>query len=71
MKKKMGMKVNLGGSRGKAWEFDGVKRIVIHSPYPGKSFVGIDVEMESETVYKVGFSEAGTIRIDNKKAAQS
>ena len=65
------MKIKLGGSKGKAWQLQNVKKIVITAPYPDKSFIDIDIEGEDGIIRSTGFSEAGTIRIDNKKAAQS
>jgi hypothetical protein len=65
------MKIKLGGSQGKCWEFDNVQSFTV-SDDGQHSIVRIDVSVNG-LIYKLAFHEAGTIRIDNRKekAAQS
>ena len=65
------MRIKLGGSQGKCWEFDDVKSFTVSSDGEHR-MISIDVNRNG-LIYKLAFHEAGTIRVDNRKekAAQS
>ena len=59
------MKIKIGGSKGKAWEWDDVRQIIISSSRDS-THIDIDV-IQGDHCWPIGLNEAGTIRLDNRK----